>query len=199
MLRMVVTTCTVTLLASLLASCETEPFVDTSSGGDGVAASERAPVFVPAEGDGIALPIKPGEPCYRAKRHSLSELAALADVPVWLPQSPSASEAVLTGAWTCAGGDTPVLTFGPVTISYESGYPTALPWGRKAADSGGEVRTILGQAGLLMPSTSPSVKGEVMVIVDDGVLVRVLGEPDVPPKDLVAVADSLRLDAPVEP
>lgn len=199
MLRLMLTACTVTLATGVLAACGASVPGVASAGGDGVVTSKSRPVLEQAVGrDSIVLPAEPGEPCWGAERHSLSDLAALADVPVWLPQSSSASEATLTGAWTC-GADTPFLTFGAITVSYESGYRTPLPWARKASDSGGELRTILGQTGLLMPSTSPTVKGEVMVVVDDGVLVRVLGEPDVPPEELVAVADSIRLDEPVKP
>lgn len=71
----------------------------------------------PADSDGIELEIEPGEPCPRAKRHSLSELAALADVPVWMPNAPVASPKTFDGAWMCRGGDTPVLAFGPVMVS----------------------------------------------------------------------------------
>jgi hypothetical protein len=151
------------------------------------------------EVDGYPSAAKPGEPCPDAKQHSLRDLAALAETPVWLPDSEPASESTFTGAWNCGGGDTPVLTYGPITVSYEAGYRAPLDWERKAADSGGEVRTILGETGLLVPSSGPNIKGEVMVVVEDGILIRVLGEPDVPPEDLVTVADSIRLDQPVQP
>lgn len=188
-----------TLGTGLVTSCATGDARTEHTGQDRPVVSVSKPsADDPAARDGIALPARAGEPCWHAEKHSLSDLADLADVPVWLPESSRASEETLTGAWTC-GGDTPVLTFGPITVSYESGYRTPLDWERKAVDSGGEVRTILGQPGLLTHSTSSSVKGEVMVIVDGGVLIRVLGEPEVPPEDLVAVADSIHLDAPVQP
>lgn len=150
------------------------------------------------DGDFISLPIKPGEPCYQARKASLEEVAAAADVPVWMPHSPLASPETLTGAWTC-GGDTPVLTFGQVTVSYESGYGAPLPWERKAKDSHGYVATILGRDSLVDPAEPGQPNGEVMVVVDDGVLIRVVADSTVATDDLVAVADSIRLDSPVAP
>lgn len=171
----------------LLTSCGAG---DSSTGGRSLARALQAR-------DGVMLPVKQGEPCYEAMRHPLSELAAISDVPVWMPESARASRSTLTGAWTCAGGDTPILTFGDVTVSYESGYDQPLDWQRKASDSGGTVRRILGRPALLMPSTAEDIKGEAMVIVDGGVLIRVLGEANVPAEDLVAVADSIPLDEPI--
>ena len=199
-MRRLVTTCLLTLASALLMSCGSNTSSSTSEAGERVAPVEgKTEVEKPVDHpDSIVLPAEPGEPCWSAKRHSIEELAALADVPVWLPESEPASKATLTGAWTCGGGDTPVLTFGPITVSYESGYGTPLDWERKANDSGGEVRTILGEPGLLMPSTGPNIKGEVMVVVNGDILVRVLGEPSVPSDDLVAIADSIDLDDPVE-
>ncbi|QIK66734.1 hypothetical protein G7072_10635 [Nocardioides sp. HDW12B] len=146
--------------------------------------------------DSVVLPVKPGEPCYAAERHSLKGLAALADVPVWLPHAQAASSSTFTGAWTC-GGDTPLLTYGPVTISYESGYGTPLDWERKARDWGAEVHTVLGEPGVLAPSSGADIKSQVMVVIEGDILVRVLGEPTVAPEDLLAVANSIDLDEPV--
>lgn len=41
--------------------------------------------------------------------------------------------------------------------------------------------------------------GEVMVVVDGGVLARVVGDTTVPADDLVALVGSIRLDSPVSP
>ncbi len=160
-------------------------------------AVETAPA-AEGSGDSIALPARPGEPCWHAQRRSLEGLAAVADVPVWMPHTARASTETLTGAWTC-GADTPFLTFGPVTASYESGYSTPLDWERKAKDTGGYVETILGRPALVDPAEADEPTGEVMVIVDDGVLIRVIGDRDVPAADLVEVANSIDLAVPLAP
>lgn len=148
--------------------------------------------------DFISLPVKPGEPCWHARRWTVEGLAAVADVPVWMPHSTRASRKTLTGAWTC-GGDTPFLTFGPVTVSYESGYRTPLDWKRKAADTGGYVATVLGRQALVDPAEGDDESGEVMLVVDGGILIRVIGDRDVPAADLVAAAASIDLRTPVVP
>ena len=48
----------------------------------------------------ITLPIKPGEPCYGAERHTPQELAATASVPLWMPDSPAASPSNPISGWT---------------------------------------------------------------------------------------------------
>ena len=197
-MRVLVTTCLLTTASVLLMSCGSNIPGSTSEVGERVGSVEgKTKVETSVDQDSIVLPAEPGEPCWSAERHSIEELAALADVPVWLPDAEAASEASFTGAWTC-GGDTPFLTYGPITVSYESGYGTPLDWERKALDSGGEVRTILGEPGLLTRSTGANVKGQVMVVINGDILVRVLGEPSVPSKDLVAVADSINLGDPVQ-
>lgn len=197
-------TCLLTLVLSSCGSSHAK-FAEGSSATPGRQGSAPTPArsgetapSVEDNGGFIALPVKPGEPCWQAQRRSLQELAALADVPVWMPHSARASAETLTGGWAC-GIDTPVLTFGPVTVSYESGYRTPLDWQRKAKDTGGYVETILGRSALVDPAEADEPAGEVMVVVDDGVLIRVVGDRDVPVADLVEVANSIDLDAPVAP
>ena len=194
----VLVTCVVLSTASvLLMSCDSNTPRGTAEIGESVGSvGSKTEAETPVIRDSVALPVRPGEPCYGAEPHSLHNLAAIADVPVWLPDAAAASEASFTGAWTCGGG-IPLLTFGPVTVSYESGYGTPLDWERKARDSGGEVRTILGETGLVERATGAHIKGQVMVVINGNVLVRVLGEPSVPSEDLVAVADSIDLDDPI--
>jgi hypothetical protein len=156
----------------------------------------------PAMGDFIAFPVKPGEPCYMAQGHTIEQLAAIADTPLWLPDAPAASLANMTGAWTCAGNTEPVLTFGTVAISYERGYGNvSVPeWCSNLSEqlhTGGRVEYISGVPACVLPSIGPGILHEVMLVVDDGVLIRVLADPQLAIDDVVAVARSIDLANPV--
>ena len=86
-----------------------------------------------------------------------------------------------------------------VALPRVSDYHTPLDWERKAEDTGGYVEEVLGRPALVDPVEGDDVAGEVMVVVDDGVLVRVVGDRDVLAADLVAVARSIDLRVPVPP
>lgn len=167
------------------------------SGGQPAAGYPRADPAVP---DSITFPVKPGEPCYQAHKRSLTEVVGESDVPVWMPHASVASVQNFTGAWTCLGGNTPFLTFGAVTVSYESGWERVdveAKWHQTVREEGGgRVLTILGRPGLVLPAPDASPKGMVLVVVD-GVLIRVLGDGSVPAEQLVEVADSIELDQPL--
>lgn len=155
----------------------------------------------------ITAPTKPGEPCPDAHSHSLDELARLSPVPVWIPDADAASLNNLTGAWTCGpagGSEVPFLTFGdaPVIVSYEPGYDgvDASAWYRAiSVHEGDTVETILGQPAWVHPSTKEGPNAEVLVIVQGGVLIRVLANDGaVPVDELVRVAASIRLEQSVK-
>lgn len=156
-----------------------------------------------ADSDGVELESEPGEPCPGAKRHSLPELAALADVPVWMPNSTVASPTTFDGAWTCIGGNTPLLTFGPVMVSFESGWgdvDAQEKWTGMVEEFGeGRVETILGEPALVEPVTADAPKGQVLLIVNGDTLIRVLGDGSVPVSQLADVARSIDLETPVTP
>ena len=149
--------------------------------------------------------IPPGEPCLDAKRQPLQEVAAASKVPIWLPDSQYASRATLTGAWTCGSPDHPALTYGPIGVFFESGWDNVDPetkWPDHVEASGGWVETILGRPAAVEPVTNDEfdgqrTTGQVMVIVDDGILIRVLGDGTVPVEQLVDVAKSINLRKPV--
>jgi hypothetical protein len=160
----------------------------------------RGSVGLDGKADSLLLPTKPGEPCPDAHKFSLGDLAARADAPIWLPHSDLASPATLTGAWTCAGGDTPVLTFGKLVVTYEPGWTGVdvnEKWGELVDELGeGYVQTIQGQHALVQPVTKASPRGQVLLVVD-GVLIRVLGDGSLPVDQLVDVAQSINLERPV--
>ncbi len=147
----------------------------------------------------ISLPVTPGEPCFGAQRFSLPELALRADAPIWLPNAQDASITTLTGAWTC-GGNTPLLTFGDITISYENGWDgvdSEKKWTGFVEYYGeGRVETILGIPALVQPKSENVTNPEVLVIVD-GTLIRLRGSLHVSVEQLVNVANSIDLTNPV--
>jgi hypothetical protein len=148
----------------------------------------------------LIVPTKRGEPCPDARRYSLEDLAARADAPIWLPDTQVASRATLTGAWTCAGGDTPILSFGQLIVSYEPGWSDVdveEKWTELVKELGeGSVQTIQSRPALVQPVTQASPRGQVLLVVD-GVLIRVLGDGSLPVEQLVDVARSIDLEHPV--
>lgn len=148
--------------------------------------------------DFIQNPVKPGEPCPYAKQWSLTDLAAQADVPIWLPNDKAASVQTLTGAWTCMDGGMPLLAFSSgVQVWYEGGWGDVSDpqkqWEAMVSDTGlGQVETVLDRPALVQPAAKDSPKGEVLVIVD-GVLIRVIADASVPTDQLVNVANSINI------
>lgn len=148
----------------------------------------------------LNLPQEPGEPCLFARRSTLAELAVAAEAPVWLPavskSAPSQNE--LTGAWLC-GPDAPLLTFGDMQVNYEPGWSDVdvdEKWSDLIRDYGGYVETVQGHPALVQPLTKESTRPQVMMI-HEGVLIRILGDATVPVEDLVELARSLNLDRPI--
>lgn len=147
----------------------------------------------------IQFPVKPGEPCYDAKEYPINELAKMVDVPIWMPNAPAGSQKNFTGAWTCAGGNEPILIFGAVKVSYEPGYNMDVKdWcQRLIGENGGSVETILGRPGCSFPVAEEGTLPGVLVVVDSGVLIRVVADSSVPVEKLVEVANSINLEKPV--
>ncbi len=154
------------------------------------------------DGQELQFDAKPGEPCPAAREHSLTDLASFAEAPMWMPDAPIASRERLTGAWTCAGGNTPVLTFGPVKVSFESGWanPNPRPYYEKLIETfgAGQIDQALGLPALVIPPSSEGTLGGVMVIVGD-TLIRVVGDGTVPADQLLSIVQSIDLSRPLGP
>jgi hypothetical protein len=153
--------------------------------------ADRPVANAPASGRDQIDTVEPGEPCPGA-RHA-STIAGLASkVPVWAP-----AQAKLTDSWTC--GDTPVLMYGAIQVSFEPGWEGVdekQKWSEMARDYGGSVETVLGRPAYVHPATSDAPREAVNVVVG-GTLVRLLAKDGVPIKNLVQLANSIRLPADV--
>lgn len=145
--------------------------------------------------DRPVLPIKEGEPCFAAKKASVSGLAATARVPMWMPRQKSVG---LTGAWTC-GGDTPLLEYGDVDVTYEDGWggvDIAQKWADLVTEYGGSVQDINGISAYVEPVANGSTRPQVMLVRDD-TLVRLLGAPKTDIDQLVKIASSIDFGLPL--
>jgi hypothetical protein len=139
-----------------------------------------------ANHDGPAGLVRPGEPCSEAV-HAKSPQELHADIPIYMPSD----SYTLTDAWTCA--DTPVLLFGNIQVSYESGWeqvPVPDKWRDLAEDYGGHVDVISGRPALIQSSEETKDDNQVLVVVGD-TLIRALALPDVPIGDLEALVASI--------
>jgi hypothetical protein len=116
-----------------------------------------------------------------------------------MPNSKAASADNLTGGWSCGG--TPVLTFGPIRVSYEPGYsdPKVLTMLQGLLDQdGGKIETILGEPALVHGSTEMVPASGVLVAVEGDILISVLSKDGVVSADqLVDIANSIDLNAPL--
>jgi hypothetical protein len=85
-------------------------------------------------------------------------------------------------------------------VTYEPGWTGVdvnEKWGELVDELGeGYVQTIQGQHALVQPDTKASPRGQVLLVVD-GVLIRVLGDGSLPVDQLVDVAQSINLERPV--
>lgn len=148
-----------------------------------------------AHGDRPAGLVGPGEPCLDAVPlpTDLALIRASVEIPVWAP----AADATITRAWAC-GGETPVLMFGRIQVSFEAGWSDvdiAKKWADLIADYGGRTETIQGYSALVQAAPTKEANQQVM-IVSGGTLVRLLATSDVPISDLVDLADDIRLPPP---
>jgi hypothetical protein len=149
--------------------------------------------------DGIFPVIPPGEPCLNARRASLPMRGTQRDT-VRVPNTVLANPGTVTG-WSC--GDLPAITAPGIRITFESGYPTrsraqleraARVTDRQQAEGGWPSRsstfvaTALGSPVLVYQPTQRTL-GEVMY-VNDGRLMRVLGDGTVPTAQLLAVVET---------
>jgi hypothetical protein len=122
------------------------------------------------------------------------KLAALSRAPVYLPSDESAQ---VTEAWRC--GDTPVFMFDDVQLSFEDGWENVkIPakFEDLARDYGGSVETIQGLSAWVSPSSASASNDEVL-LVKDGAAIRLLARGEVPIGDLIALANRLDLETPV--
>jgi hypothetical protein len=160
-------------------------------GGGRAPTAAQEPISLLGDGSpGDSLPVgQPGEPCPMAE-HATSAEALDTRVPRWTPRGDK-----LTDAWTC--GDTPVLLYGDIEISYESGYADLHPeshFEALAKEYGGEVQTLLGRPAWVFSATSSELSNGVEVIVGD-IMIRVLAKSSVPIDDLVSMTDRLAIPA----
>lgn len=130
---------------------------------------------------------KPGEPCPMAK-HAKSAAELNTNRPFWTP-----ANATLTDAWTC--GKTPVLMYGEIEISYESGWDNIdvdKKWADLIRDRGGRIETVLGRPAWVRPADNISAYNNLMVVVD-GTLIRALSKGHVPIDKSVELTNSIEL------
>lgn len=147
-----------------------------------------------ARGDGIDVPrgdsigaVEPGEPCEMAV-HAKGVSGLRTNIPVWPP-----ANAIPTDAWTC--GDTPVLLYGDVQITYEKGWTEFDHEKRFAAwvrDDGGRIETILGRPAYVHPADAVGPRNSVMVFVDE-VMILATAKQNVPIEKLVRLVSSIQL------
>jgi hypothetical protein len=145
-------------------------------------------------GPGSELLARPGTPCLGAVHGDPMKLAAISRVPVYLPSDRAAQ---VTEAWRC--GSMPFFMFDDVQLALEPGWrnvkiPEKLE--ALARDAGGSVETIQGLPAWVAPSSASASNDEVL-IVKDGAAIKLLALGGVPIGDLVALAKSLDLDAPL--
>lgn len=153
---------------------------------------------IPASGgDGVDLSSGIGKPCLIATQvGGLNEVIRLTDIPVY-----ASASVPVTRTWMCGG--TPVVMYGPIQVTYETGWDdldVAAKFRALAEDLGGEVVTIQGRSAYVHPATPEGPRSGVMLVVD-GTLVRMLAEKDVSTNALVALAKTLKLpeEAPATP
>lgn len=133
--------------------------------------------------------VEPGEPCFDAVELD-PELAAISravKVPITQP------DAAITRAWRC--GDTPVLMFDDVQVSYEEGWTGVdieRKWADLAADTGGTVESIAGHSALVQPADGDGARNQVLIVEGD-ILIRLLATADVPISRLTELAATLKL------
>lgn len=156
--------------------------------------------------DGIGG-VQPGEPCPMAKHApSVAALQQQTDVPIWEP-----ANATLTDAWTC--GDTPVLLYGQIQITYDDdkqawgNIDIEKKWADRVRDRGGRVETVLGRPALVTPAdaTGPPTNRPVypdpadaagrvsVMVVVDGTLISTVAKGDVPVEKLIELTNSIKL------
>lgn len=152
----------------------------------------------------------PGEPCPFARPATVTQLAATAKVPIWIPDNDPSK---VTDSWSCAG--VPFAMIGDVQISYEPGWGKVnvhAQWSDLAKVWGGHIAMIAGHEALVQPANAPadaifnaggipvSTKGTTrnqIMIVDHGTLIRFLSKSDVPMSQLLADANALDFSQPV--
>lgn len=179
----------VLVLVGALAACGSGSNSTAASNGDQSQVSSAA--SEPEDGIGV---VAPGTPCPKAVHGDPLKLAAVSEAPVYLPRDGAEQ---VTGAWRC--GDTPVLMFGNVQLSFESGWGNVqVPekFDDLARDYGGSVETIQGLPAWVAPSSAAASNSEVLM-VKDGAAIRLLARRGVPIGDLVALASILDLEAPI--
>jgi len=180
--------------AGLVAACSVEsaPIGEERSAGKSIVSSGPSPTPVAADGPLGVVP--PGTPCPNAVYEDPSELAAVSDTPIYLPSDRAVQ---VTQAWRC--GNTPVLLFNDVQISFESDWGNVkIPekFDALARDYGGSVEIIQGLPAWVVPSSEEAPNSEIL-FVKDGAAIRLLAQRGVPIDDLVALASSLDLGAPL--
>jgi hypothetical protein len=139
-------------------------------------------------GDTLGM-VEPGQPCPGA-RHASTVAGLVTSVPIWAP-----ANATLSDSWTC--GDTPVLMFGEIQVTYESGWTgvdNASKWADMATDYGGSVQTILGRPAYVHEATATAPRSSVSFVVGD-TLVQVVAKDGVPIDDIANLARSIELPA----
>jgi hypothetical protein len=177
------------LLAGILTSCGTGSDPATGS------VADRSAVGDDKDTSSEELPVvAPGTPCPGAVLDNPIRLASVSRAPVYLPDDGLAQ---VTRAWRC--GSTPVFMIHDVQLSFEPGWENVkIPekWRALARDYGGSVETIQGLPAWVAPSSASASDDEVLMI-KDGAAIRLLARGDVPIDDLIAVANSLDLRAPI--
>jgi hypothetical protein len=137
--------------------------------------------------DGIGV-VAPGTPCPGAVEGTAQEVIATSGSPVYLPDD---GVARVTAAWRC--GDTPVLMFDDVQVSFETGWSNIdvpAKMADLADDYGGSVQPIQG--------LSAWVSRDGVLMVNGETAIRLLASKDVAIERLTDLASELDLDAPAE-
>ncbi len=134
--------------------------------------------------------VEPGEPCFDAVELApdLAAISRAVKVPIMQP------DAAITRAWRC--GDTPVLMFDDVQVSYEEGWTGVdieKKWADLAADTGGTVESIAGHSALVQPADGDGTRNQVLIVEGD-ILIRFLATADVPISRLTELAATLKLN-----
>ena len=158
----------------------------TSPDNSGQRPDASAQVPVPGTADEFGN-VEPGQPCPGAV-HATSISSLLTEARIWAPASGRP-----TDIWTCA--NTPVLLFGAVQISYETGWAGVDPaqkWTDMVRDYGGEVRTIQGRPAYVHAADASGPRNGVMLVVD-GELIRLIAPATESISTVVDVANSLVL------
>lgn len=137
---------------------------------------------------GDHLPVtQPGEPCAEA-RHASSVAGLATAIPIWEPVGER-----LTGAWTC--GDVPVLMYGGVQVTFETGYARVDPatkFPRMVATDDGHVQTINGRLAYVHPADARGPRNGVWILAGD-YSIGLTAKPEVGIARVLQVANEIHI------